>query len=74
VLLLLFAKGSCTAPKVNADGTIPPHDGSDSLHLAFSVESTELQDWENLLAANGVAVAETRQPQAGVFGLRAQIR
>ena len=35
-VLLLFKKGGSTQPTVMPGGTIPPHDGSGHLHLAFA--------------------------------------
>jgi catechol 2,3-dioxygenase-like lactoylglutathione lyase family enzyme len=66
-VLLLFKKGSCTTTAVLPGGTIPPHDGSGRLHLAFAVSAAELEGWRERLQAQGVAIeGETAWPRGGV--------
>jgi catechol 2,3-dioxygenase-like lactoylglutathione lyase family enzyme len=55
-LLLLFLQGGSTEPVEIAGGTIPPHDGSGSLHFAFAIDRSELAPWEQRLRENGVPV------------------
>jgi catechol 2,3-dioxygenase-like lactoylglutathione lyase family enzyme len=58
-VLLLFQKGLSSAPSVLPGGTIPGHDGSDRLHLAFAVAAADLPAWEERLGRQGVAVEST---------------
>jgi catechol 2,3-dioxygenase-like lactoylglutathione lyase family enzyme len=55
-LLLLFLQGGSTEPVETASGTIPPHDGSGSLHFAFAIDPSELAPWEQRLREKGVPV------------------
>src|SRR3954447_16595567 len=54
-VLLLFKKGSTTAPSEMPGGTIPPHAGGGQGHLAFSISADEVQAWRERLQAEGVA-------------------
>ena len=65
-VLLLFLKSSCRATTVLPGGTIPPHDGSGRLHLAFAISAAELEGWRERLQAQGVAIeGETAWPRGG---------
>ena len=55
-VLLLFKKGASTRPTVLPGGTVPPHDGSGNLHLAFAIDAAELPAWEQALREHGVEV------------------
>lgn len=55
-LLLLFLRGGTTTAIPVPGGVIPPHDGSGPLHLAFSVDRTDLAAWRAHLAKKGVSV------------------
>src|SRR4051812_28414873 len=55
-VLLLFVKGSTTTTAVLPGGTIPPHDGSGRLHLAFAISAAELDPWRERLQAHAVAI------------------
>jgi len=45
-VLLLFLRGASLQPiDVPGVGTIPGHDGSGELHLAFAISTKELTDW-----------------------------
>ncbi len=37
-------------------GSIPPHDGSGPVHIAFSVERDELAPWQEHLQQHGIAL------------------
>jgi catechol 2,3-dioxygenase-like lactoylglutathione lyase family enzyme len=52
--LLLFPRGGTLAPVETPGGTIPPHDGTGPLHLAFSIEAAAIEDWKAHLAATGI--------------------
>jgi catechol 2,3-dioxygenase-like lactoylglutathione lyase family enzyme len=65
-VLLLFPKGSATNTAVLPGGTIPPHDGSGRLHLAFAISSAELEAWRERLEAHGVSIeGEMAWPRGG---------
>jgi len=55
-VLLLFKKGASTQPSVIAGGTIPSHDGSGQLHLAFAMSGQELEPWESWLEQHQVVI------------------
>jgi catechol 2,3-dioxygenase-like lactoylglutathione lyase family enzyme len=63
-VLLLFQRGATLEPVHLRDGTVPPHDGHGSLHIAFAVAPDELADWEKRLVEHGVAV-ESRVKWSG---------
>jgi catechol 2,3-dioxygenase-like lactoylglutathione lyase family enzyme len=54
--LLLFPRGGSLETVHMPGGTIPPHDGSGPLHVAFAVAKDELPKWEKRLQANGIAI------------------
>jgi catechol 2,3-dioxygenase-like lactoylglutathione lyase family enzyme len=65
-VLLLFKRGATLETVHLPGGTIPPHDGHGPLHIAFSVTSDELKEWETRLAEEGVAIkARTAWPRGG---------
>jgi catechol 2,3-dioxygenase-like lactoylglutathione lyase family enzyme len=53
-VLLLFRRGGSVQPSPTPGGTIPPHDGSGHLHVAFAMPLGERGAWEAHLAAIGV--------------------
>lgn len=55
-VLLLFRKKGSLEPIVTEKGTIPPHDGNGSLHMAFSIPADALDAWTARLEANGVEI------------------
>jgi catechol 2,3-dioxygenase-like lactoylglutathione lyase family enzyme len=55
-VLLIFRRGSATETVTMPGGTIPGHDGSGPLHVAFAIGKDELAQWERHLAARGVAI------------------
>ncbi len=57
VLLLFRKKGSLTIES--------PHDGDGELHLAFAIAASDLEAWEQRLAANGIAIEETKTWERG---------
>lgn len=65
-VLLLFHRGATLETVHLPGGTIPPHDGHGPLHVAFSVASDELPEWEARLAEQGVAIeGRTAWPRGG---------
>jgi catechol 2,3-dioxygenase-like lactoylglutathione lyase family enzyme len=55
-VLLLFRRGSSRETVHMPGGTIPPHDGSGPLHVAFAIGADELAPWEEHLQTHGVAI------------------
>jgi catechol 2,3-dioxygenase-like lactoylglutathione lyase family enzyme len=55
-VLLLFPRGGSLETVHMPGGTIPPHDGSGPLHVAFAIAKEELPKWEKRLQANGIAI------------------
>jgi catechol 2,3-dioxygenase-like lactoylglutathione lyase family enzyme len=66
-VLLVFQAGATGQDVVDAGGTIPGHDGSGRLHLAFSISSNDLDAWRKRLSERGVnTVGEYRWPRGGL--------
>ena len=55
-VLLLFKKHSRDEPFSTPGGTIPPHGGEGSLHLAFTISPTQLDPWREHLRLHGVNI------------------
>ena len=65
-LLLLFLRGQSLQTVQMPGGTIPPHDGSGPVHIAFSIEADELAAWQAQLAEANVAIeGRTKWPRGG---------
>jgi catechol 2,3-dioxygenase-like lactoylglutathione lyase family enzyme len=65
-VLLLFRRGASLATTRMPGGTIPPHDGSGPLHVAFGITSAELAAWEARLRARHIAIeGRTDWPRGG---------
>lgn len=55
-VLLLFPRGGSLETVRMPGGTIPPHDGSGPIHIAFAIPKDQLAEWEARLARQGVAI------------------
>ena len=55
-VLLIFRRGAATQTVTMPGGTIPGHDGSGPLHIAFAIGKDELAAWEKHLGSRGVAI------------------
>jgi len=55
-VLLLFKKGGTREPVLLPGGVLPPHDGSGTTHLAFSIPTEDFVRWETRLAEHGVTI------------------
>jgi catechol 2,3-dioxygenase-like lactoylglutathione lyase family enzyme len=65
-VLLLFRRGSTLETLHLPGGTIPPHDGSGPLHMAFAIAAAELPAWEKRLGEHNVAIeGRTDWPRGG---------
>lgn len=66
-VLLLFPQGGSLKPVETPGGVIPAHDGSGPMHIAFSIEARELDEWEERLSQMGVQLeGRTTWPRGGV--------
>jgi catechol 2,3-dioxygenase-like lactoylglutathione lyase family enzyme len=65
-VLLLFKRGASNCVTRLPFGTLGPHDGRGSLHMAFSIPAEDLAEWENILARHDIAVESRIQwPRGG---------
>ena len=65
-MLLIVKKGGTVNPVVTPLGTVPPHDGSGHLHIAFAVPSGQLNEWRTTLEGHGVEIeSEMKWPKGG---------
>jgi catechol 2,3-dioxygenase-like lactoylglutathione lyase family enzyme len=55
-VLLLFRRGASLETVRLPGGTIPPHDGSGPLHVAFAIAADDLAGWEERLRARRIAI------------------
>lgn len=63
---LVFARGKSVADMTGSGGTIPGHDGSGPLHLAFAIAAESVDAWRTRLAGAGVAVrSDVTWPRGG---------
>jgi catechol 2,3-dioxygenase-like lactoylglutathione lyase family enzyme len=68
-VLLLFLRGASLKTQEAPGGTIPPHDGSGPLHIAFAIDAEELPAWEEKLARLDIAVEGRMQWEGGSTSL-----
>ena len=65
-VLLLFRRGASLETMTMPGGTIPPHDGSGPLHVAFAIGTEELFQWEKRLRDRAIAIeGRTDWPRCG---------
>jgi catechol 2,3-dioxygenase-like lactoylglutathione lyase family enzyme len=65
-VLLLFPRGQSLKTVATPGGSIPPHDGSGPLHVAFAIDANDLETWEQRLEADGVSIeGRVRWPRGG---------
>jgi catechol 2,3-dioxygenase-like lactoylglutathione lyase family enzyme len=65
-VLLIFRRGASRETIRMSGGTIPPHDGSGPLHVAFAVAAPQLAEWEAQLERCKVAIeGRTSWPRGG---------
>jgi catechol 2,3-dioxygenase-like lactoylglutathione lyase family enzyme len=65
-VLLLFLRGHSLQTVHLPGGTIPPHDGSGPVHIAFSIAADELAAWEERLMKENIAIeGRTQWPRGG---------
>jgi catechol 2,3-dioxygenase-like lactoylglutathione lyase family enzyme len=65
-VLLIFRRGASLETIRMSGGTIPPHDGSGPLHVAFATRTEELAEWEARLHRFDIAIeGRTSWPRGG---------
>jgi catechol 2,3-dioxygenase-like lactoylglutathione lyase family enzyme len=65
-VLLIFRRGASLQTAHMPGGTIPPHDGSGPIHVAFAISADELARWVEHLRRHGVAIeGRTDWPRGG---------
>ncbi len=55
-VLLLFRAGGSRRATETPNGTIPPHDGHGTLHVAFAVTKEEMELWRGWLRDRGIGI------------------
>lgn len=66
-VLLLFARGSTLSEVTLPGGSIPGHDGTGPLHLAFAIAADQLAAWIARLESRDVAIeSRVTWPKGGV--------
>ena len=48
-VLLLFKQGASREPMTSPGGLLPPHDSEGTSHLAFAIQESDWQQWEQWL-------------------------
>jgi catechol 2,3-dioxygenase-like lactoylglutathione lyase family enzyme len=65
-VLLLFLRGQSLQTVKLPGGSIPPHDGSGPVHIAFSIAADALSAWEARLKETDIAIeGRTTWPRGG---------
>lgn len=65
-VLLLFKRGATLETVHLPGGTIPPHDGSGPIHMAFSIAADDLTAWEQRLGERNITIeGRTDWPRSG---------
>lgn len=64
-VLLLFQRGASLQTQRSGNGSIPPHDGSGPLHIAFAIDAEDLAAWEVKLEQLDIPVEGRMQWDGG---------
>jgi catechol 2,3-dioxygenase-like lactoylglutathione lyase family enzyme len=65
-VVLVFRRGASSNDMPSALGTVPGHDGSGPLHMAFAIGADAYDDWRRHLVEHGVSISsEVRWPRGG---------
>jgi catechol 2,3-dioxygenase-like lactoylglutathione lyase family enzyme len=64
-VLLIFPRGGSLETVHMPGGTIPPHDGTGPLHIAFAIPKDHLAEWEARLAQHNIAIEGRTQWKRG---------
>ena len=55
-VLLLFKHGASSEPMNMPGGVLPPHDGKGTSHVAFAIQESDVEPWEQWLHEQDVEV------------------
>ncbi|MGN6374247.1 MAG: VOC family protein [Sphingomonas sp.] len=65
-VLLVFARGQSIEDVASQRGTVPGHDGSGPVHMAFTIAADSYEHWRQHLQAAGVVMrGEMHWPRGG---------
>jgi catechol 2,3-dioxygenase-like lactoylglutathione lyase family enzyme len=64
-VLLVFARGASNEDMTTGRGTIPGHDGSGPLHMAFAIAAEAYEPWRAHLLGRGVSIRSEVHWSAG---------
>jgi catechol-2,3-dioxygenase len=65
-VLLVFKRGASSRSTEMKTGSIPGHDGSGPMHMAFAIAANALAPWEDSLREHGVAIeGRVKWPRGG---------
>jgi catechol 2,3-dioxygenase-like lactoylglutathione lyase family enzyme len=65
-VLLLFRRHGSAEPSHVPWGTIPPHDGAGTLHLAFAIGANDIPAWQAHLKTEGIVIeSQITWPRGG---------
>jgi catechol 2,3-dioxygenase-like lactoylglutathione lyase family enzyme len=65
-VLLLFERGATSTPLETPGGTVPPHGATGVQHLAFAIDSADLEAWVAYLENSGIAIeSRVKWPRGG---------
>jgi catechol 2,3-dioxygenase-like lactoylglutathione lyase family enzyme len=66
-ILLLFRRGGTTEAVHIPGGVIPGHDGHGTLHFAFAIALSHLEDWAKQLRREGIEIeSRVTWPRGGI--------
>ena len=65
-VLLLFLQGASAEDMPGPNGTVPGHDGSGPVHMAFAIEAEDYDAWKARLAQRNIPLrGEVTWPRGG---------
>jgi catechol 2,3-dioxygenase-like lactoylglutathione lyase family enzyme len=65
-VLLLFLEGASDEDMTGPNGTVPGHDGSGPVHMAFAIEAEDYDKWKDRLASRSISLrGEVAWPRGG---------
>jgi catechol 2,3-dioxygenase-like lactoylglutathione lyase family enzyme len=64
-VLLLFKKGASLQETPVPGGVIPPHDSNGTQHLAFSIDESDVESWEQTFESLNITIESRVQAPRG---------
>jgi catechol 2,3-dioxygenase-like lactoylglutathione lyase family enzyme len=65
-VLILFLEGASDEDTTGPNGTVPGHDGSGPVHMAFAIEAQDYEAWKARLAQRNIPLrGEVAWPRGG---------